>query len=469
MKKNSRLIALLLALLTVILPACSAGTGHDVTTEADTTATETTEAVTTVITTEEPSISVVVTPETTPEPPPETIPETTEEETTSPYPPHDGETVRILMQNGKSEAFTSEFAEGELASYLSAREAALLADHNTVIIMSSCADIVDRVKNGVLAASNDFDFMLLNVDAGAELLTYGALEALSEAGIGITPKTAGVRESLTESMTVGASVYLIACDALISDLSSFSVIEYNGAKLSSDPVKKAVDGEFTAEALLNYVTELKTDSLSVDQDSILALFCAVGGEVFVKNGNGLPLSALSDDKDFSKKYENALGLLKNHSQTNSKTVFTVTKISPARAGVTLLPLPKENSGSEYVTLADAGSLTLLAAPIGVVDGLRLAKLFNCLCVASGDVRFAERAKFIDKNNQYGEPVLSILESSAKLDLGILLGWGDIDDYIADSLASGKTAGDMLGDRVVPLRNKAIETAAGILAERLNIK
>ncbi len=455
MKKNSRLLALLLALLMILLPACSDVGQHEETAEADTTAPKTTE---TVIpeTTEEPSISVVVTPVTTPE-------------TSSPYPPHDGETVRVLIQDGKSEAFTSDFAEGELASYLSAREAALLADHNTVIRVSSSADIVDRVKNGVQTANNDFDFLLLNSSAGAELLTYGALEALSEAGIDITPKTAGVRESLTESLTVGGLVYLVACDALISDLSSFSVIEYNGAKLSSDPAKMAADGEFTVELMLDYITELKTDSFAIGQNSMLALFSAVGGEVFVKDGRGVPLSALSEDGDFSQKYDSTLSLAQNDSQTNREAVFTVTEISPIREGVTALPLPKANSNAEYVTLTDAGSLTLLAAPIGVVDGQRLSKLLNCLCVASGDLRAAERAKYIDTKNQYGEPIFSILEESAVLDLGILFGWGDIDDYIADSLASGKSAKDMLGDRVVSMRNKAVETAAGILADRLKIK
>ena len=464
MKKNSRLIALLLAFL-MILPACSTvGVGGD-TTKPDTTAPETTENDIAETTTEEPSVSVAVTPDTAPE----TTHEATLEETTSPYPPHDGETVRILIQNGKSEAFTSEFADGELLSYLSARESALLADHNTVVRVTASADIVERIKNGVQTSNNDFDFLLLNAAAGAELLTYGALEALSEVGIGITPKTAGVRESLTESLTVGGEAYLVACDALISDLSSLKVIEYNGAALSSDPLQKAADGDFTVEALLNYIAELKTDSFAVEQNSLLAIFSGVGGKVFVENEKGLPLSALTEDKDFSKKYETALALIKNDSQTNRTAAFTVTGISPVRDGVTILPLPKANSESEYVTLTEAGTLTLLAAPIGVVDGVRLAKLFNCLCVASGDLRAAERAKYIDTNNQYSEPILSIIESTAQLDLGIMLGWGDIDEYIASSLASGKSAKDMLADRVASMRNKAVETATKILADRLNIK
>ncbi len=457
MKMNSRLIALLLALL-MILSACSACGGEDDTTQADTTAPETTATTVNPETTEEPSVSVGVIPDTNHE--------TTLEETTSPYPPHDGETIRILIQNGKSEAFTSEFAEGELASYLSAREAALLADHNTLLKVSVSADIVDRVKNGVLAANNDFDFLLLDSDSGAELLTYGALEALSEVGINITPKTEGVRESLTESMSVVGGVYLIACDALTSDLSSLRVIEYNGARLSSDPSKTAADGDFTLEVLMNYIVELKTDAFAFEQSSILALFGAMGGEIFVKNAKGLPLSALAEDGNFAKKYENAMKLVQNDSQSNRAAAFTVTGISHARDGVTFLPLPKADASSQYVTLVDESGLTLLAAPLGVVDGIRLSKLFNCLCVASGDLRAAERAKYIDGNNQYAESIISILESAAKLDLGILLGWGDLDKYIADSLSSGRSSSEMLGDRVVSMRNKAAETAAGILAERL---
>ena len=460
MKKNSRLIALLLAFV-IILPACSSiGGGEDVT-KTDTTASETTANVIPG-TTEEPSISVVVTPDTDPE----TSLETTVEETTSPYPPHDGETIRILIQNGKSEAFTSEFAEGDLASYLGAREAALLADHNTLIKMSVSADIVDRVKNGVLAADNAFDFLLLNSTAGAELLTYGALEDLSEVGIDITTKTAGVRESLTESMSVGGGVYLVACEALISDLPALRAIEYNGAPLSSDPEKTAVDGDFTVELLLNYISELQTDAFAVEQSSIMTLFSAIGGEIFVKNASGMPLSALAEDANFALKYESAMQLVRNDSQTNRTAAFTVAGISPAREGITLLPLPKANENAEYITLVDDSNITFLAAQIGVVDGQRLAKLFNCLCVASGDLRTAERAKYVDEGNQYSEQIFSILENTAKLDLGVLFGWGDLDEYIADSMASGRTSSDVLGDRIVSMRNKTVETAARILAERL---
>ena len=460
MKKNSRLPALLLALLLFVLSACSPSGLYEETTEADSTAPKTTDTVNPE-TTEEPSISVVVVPDTTPEIPPE--------ETTSPYPPHDGETIRVLVQNAGGEAFISDLADGELATYLSAREAALFADHNTIIRASVSADIVDRVKNGVLSSNNDFDFLILNTFAGAELLTYGALEALSEVGIDITPTTSGVHTSLTESLSIGGGTYLVACDALISEMSSLRVIEYGGAALSSDPLKMAAEGKFTVELLLNYISELKNDAFAVEQSSILALFSAVGGEVFVRNGKGIPQSSLSEDRDFSEKYENALGLLKQDSGTNRTAAFTVTEISPAREGVSILPLPKADADSEYVTLADASSMSLLAAPVGVVDGVRLAKLFNCLCVASGDLRAAERAKYIDSKSEFGEPIFAILEDSVRLDLGIILGWGDIDDYIADSLAGGKSAKNMLGDRVATMRNKAVETAAGILAERLNIK
>ena len=220
-----------------------------------------------------------------------------------------------------------------------------------MIRVSRSADIVDRIKTGIQTANNDFDFLLLNSKSGAELLTYGALEALSEAGI---------------------------CDALVSDLSSLRAIEYSGAELSSDPAKAAAEGDFTVELLLNYIAELKTDSFAVEQDSMLALFSGVGGRVFVENEKGIPLSALTEDKDFSKKYESVLGLIKNDSQTNRAAAFTVTGISPARDGVTVLPLPKASAEAEYVTLTEAGTLTLLAAPIGVVAGVRLAKLFNCL-------------------------------------------------------------------------------------------
>ena len=91
MKKYSRSLALLLALLMMIsVAACAGESIPEETTEAETASTaapETTETVTEV-TTEEPNVSVVA-PETTAETAPET------------QPPEASDTIRIIMQNGK--------------------------------------------------------------------------------------------------------------------------------------------------------------------------------------------------------------------------------------------------------------------------------------------------------------------------------------------------------------------------------
>ena len=66
-------------------------------------------------------------------------------------------------------------------------------------------------------------------------------------------------------------------------------------------------------------------------------------------------------------------------------------------------------------------------------------------------------------------MIDIIEKGATLDLGILFGWGDIRDHIADGFNKSKSADDILADRMTEMRNKAAETAASILAGKLGIE
>lgn len=456
MKKNSRLTALLLALFLLLgSAACSAG-GEEETTVPETTASTSAPETTVEITEEttEEAITVVAPPETTT--PPETLP------------PEPSDILRILTQDGVGEALLSALGAEEDCDLLAAREQKLLYEHGLVIELSKTANLSEKVQNDLLAGNSQYDLLLTNATLGVELLASGLLENLSEAGIDITPDSIGIHKSITESLTVGSGSYLIHSEALVSSLTSTYALKYNGASLSSDPVKKVLGGEFTVELMLTYISELNTDAFSLSFSPSLALFTGVGGEIFTKDEKGIPVSTLSADTGFAAKYDAALSLLSSASESE-KAAFTVAKLSSASVGEIYLPLPKADSNSQYRSLVDAKSLSLLAAPAGVVGGKRLATLINALSLTSYDYKEAVRNRIVGESGMDGKNMLGIIETSMCLDLGSLLGWGDLDDHIADNMKKGTSAADLLADRMTTMRNKAVETAAGIVADRLGIK
>lgn len=454
MKKYSRLTALLLAVFMLLgCAACSGGETEDTTeaeTAATTTAPETTEA-DTEETTEE-SITVVAPPETTD--PPET------------EPPKPEEILRIIMQKGGGEAILSALADEEIAPLLDAREQALLYEHSAQIELSKTEDLEGHVKNHALAGDSRYDLVLTSPMTGIELLSASALENLAGAGISITPESIGTRRSITESLSVGGRVYLFASDALVSDIGATYAIRYGGGKLSSDPVEKALAGEFTAELMLTYIAETE-NAFSLSSASALTLFHGVGGRIFDTNEKGIPSSAVNAGTSFGSAYSSALTIYSK--ATEKEAVFTLERLAPLAEGEIYLPIPKANSDMNYSAPIDHDRVYLFAAPVGVISGNRLNTLVTALAACSSDYREAARWKIIGNGADRSADTLRIIEDCGRLDLGVLFGWGDISEHVRKGLESNKTAADILADRMTDMRNKAAETAASILADKLGIK
>lgn len=449
MKKHSRLTALLLALFMLFgSTACSGGETEEIT-ETVATTPETTEAIT-AETTEE-SIPVVATPETT-------VPET--------VPPKAEETIRIIMQDGKGEVILSALADDKYKPVLDAREKALLYDHCAQIELSKADDLESTVKNHALAGVIQYDLVLTDTLIGIELLSSGALENLASAGISITPDSIGIRKSITESLSVGNGIYLFASDALVSDLTSTYALKYNGAKLSSDPVEKALAGEFTAELLLTYISETE-NAFSIGSAAPLMLFRGLGGQIFDKNEKGIPSSAVNENTNFAAVYDAALDIYSKSTQNDA--VFTIEKLSPLAEGEIYLPMPKANADMTYSAPIDHKTVYLFAAPMGVVSGNRLNTIVTALAVSSNDYREAVRAEIIGKGIERSAEMLNVIENSERLDLGILFGWGDLCGHVENGLKTNRSCADILADRMTEMRNKAAETAASILADKLGIK
>ena len=446
-------MALLLAILVLFsVAACTASNDPEDTSEtetADTAAPESTETVTDV-TTEEPSVSVVAPPETTTETvtPPET------------EPPKETDTVRIIMQNGIGEAILSGLGEEKYKPLLSDRESALLRDYGLGIELSKTEKLAEKIENLVLAGEYKYDLILTDPLIGTEMLSSGLLEDLSGVGIDIE-NAPGIRESITESLKVGGGIYLYSSYALMSDIHSAYALKYNGAKLSSDPVAKALSGDLTTELLLTYVKE---SSFSLGSASPLTLYRGVGGEIFTKNASGIPTSALTDPTLFVITYSETLALMS--ASTDNTSAFTVEKISLLKNGEVYLPIPKASVELRYSVPLDHETLSVLAAPVGVVSGTRLTGLISAINSSSGAYREAVRADITTNGAAESDNLLKLIEDNARLDLGILFGWGDIHELISDALTKGTPSDTLLSDRMTEMRNKAVDAAAKIVAERL---
>ncbi len=447
MKTHSRLTALMLMLFTLIsLISCSAG--GDTTDTSDMSSPETTATVT-AETTPEPVISVVAPPETT-------------EEITEPLPePED--TLLILKEKGLS--LGNLFSAEENAVLQSKLEERFLREHKATVSIGEADDIIKTVTDSVAAGAAAADLLMLCPDSGITLLTRGLLEDLGMAGISINSNSTGVRKSLTESLVVGGT-YLIACDALSSYLPASYALKYDGTALSSDPVQAVLSDKFTVELMLTYISEKGEGTLAIGSASPLIVYRGVGGHIFAKDENGMPVSAPAKHEGFSGKYRAALELYAA-SSSESKGIFTLTKLSPDENAV-WLPLPKESESIEYSTPLDTEGVVLFAAPAGVIDGRRLATLFNAYNLVASDYRDAARAKLAYAEVEHSADLLTVIESSATIDLGPILGWGNIHKLLEDELKKGTSPEDILADRVVQMQNKAVESAAAILAGRLNI-
>ena len=457
MKKYSRSLALLLAILMIIpIIACADSDTPTETTAAETeaetastTAPETTE-INIAITTEEPEVSTAPPPETTEDtaPPPGT------------EPPKASDTIRIIMQNDAGEAVISGIAEEKYKYALEDREKALLFEHGLEIELSRTEDLAKNIKNLVLSGEYKYDLILTDPLAGTEMLSFGLLEDLSGVGINIE-NAPGIRESITESLSVGGGIYLYSSYALISDISSAYALKYNGAKLSSDPVAKALSGDFTTELFITYVKE---SSFSLGNTSALTLYRGIGGEIFTKNASGIPTSALLNADAFSKTYGETLNLISV--STDSGAIFTPEKLSELKNGEIYLPIPKASAELTYSAPMDHETLSVFAAPAGVISGTRLNNLISALNSSSGAYREAARKEITENGAKNADASLKLIEDNSRLDLGILFGWGDIDKLISDGLAKGTAFETLLSDRMTEMRNKAVDAAAKIVAERL---
>lgn len=444
MKKHGRIFALLLTAVMLISIAACAGCAPANITDDLTSAPDQTTVGTDDVTSDTTSV---------------------EEVSTAPIetaPPEAEDVLMILKQSGQS--ISSLFDDEENRTLANARADRFLREHSSAAVVREVTDIVAFGKTAATSGETGHDLLMLDTKSGAKLLIGAYLENLDEAGISINSDTVGVRKELTEELTFGGT-YLVACDALSSYLSASYALKYNGSALSSDPVAAALDGTFTVELMLQYIAEQGGECLAVDDISPLVLYRGVGGRVFEKDGRGLPISALTLT-NFPNVYTAACDLY-NRSSSINEGVFRLAKVGDDTDAV-WLPIPKADASAEYSTPLDTTDVVLFGATVGVIDGARLHTLFTAYNLVSSDHIEAARAKLTHADRPHSAELAAIIGSTASIDLGTILGWGDIDDVLASGLSSNTKISSLLNDRVVQMQNEAVEAAAAIVAGKLEI-
>ncbi len=455
MKKHSRLTALLLVLLMLAaLASCDAGQSAESTDPTGTTAPETTAAVTTEISTED-------TADISTDTPPESS-DTTEPEQTLPPEAQDA----LLILKPRELTVLTLFDDEENRALRDARAERLLNEYRVAARINEAENITSALENAAASGIPVCDLLMLDPLLGVKLLIGAELENLDEAGISINSESAGVRRSLTESLVFGGT-YLIACDALSSYLPASYALKYNGKSLSSDPVAAALDGSFTVELMLEYIAESTEHCLALGEISPLILYRGIGGHIFAHDEHGLPASALVMHQAFVSRLTRAQSLY-SKSLKSEDGIFTLTKLK-YEPGAIWLPIPKAETAIDYSVPLDTDGVVLFAAPAGVIDGTRLASLFTAYNLVSSDYRDAARAKLADASVARSAELIALIESSATIDFGPILGWGDIDKVIENGIISGARPSEILTDRVVKLQNEAVQTAAAIIADRLGLE
>lgn len=464
--QHSRLIALLLAVLTLLTfcASCSTDGGAEDSTEGDISAGTTAE-----ITTEEPSISVIV-------PPVTSAPETSAPEDSGDVsveitdPPTPTDYLRILIQSGMGEAIVSQLSSEEDAELLDRRLSEMTLGFRASLTLTSTTNMIATVQSEVLSGESNYDMLLLCAPHASELFCSALLEDLSEAGIGIKPESAGIRHSLTESLSLGGGNYIISPDGLVSDLYSSYALKFKSDAISENLVSKALSGDFTLDSLTACI---KDRGAGADlSGSPLALYSAFGGRLFELSDLRLPVMGMDADS-FTPAYSAALSAFGLGSSEND-AVFTLCKLEAVDGKEVFLPMPKLDAQSEYVTPVDVDTMSFFAAPAGVVEGERLARLLEAFDLSSSEYRNAVRDRMVGADIEGGErslarKLIENIESAARADLGSLLGWGDLDEYIAEGIRNNVSASSLKGDREAKLRREAIATASEIIAERLGIK
>lgn len=416
-------------------------------------------------------------------------------------PDTNGFVLSILCDTDSSDSFTAEEDASDERNVRVERRNAHLAEETGAYIGKS---IVPSVYETAFAdtLSGDHTYSLYAAGAADELsllLSAGLLRDVSDSQY-IRMKDPWFDGAVMEDLSLYGDAYLIS-SSIADARQNTAVLVYDRALYARDAAEEsgktlsavALDGELTLEVLLVEsravgvntevlpLEETETADLAVslsDEESfrgfgfgsedIFPLYVAAGGSFATAEVTSLSamrqnIAALTPILTDASSIENPHAFADGATLFSVHTLSEVMALREANADVGILPLPKRNAEEAYRCYVDPHGATMLALPRDGAEADKVEYLvYRMAFLSMGyiDPLFYEN---IAGESTDDREVLELILDSTVCDLSGLLGYGDIEDLVADTA--------LYGDERLALnyynRKTLYEKALSILEKRLN--
>lgn len=339
----------------------------------------------------------------------------------------------------------------------------LTRDYGIRITERDDADIVKTVRNAVLSGkSDDCGVLLLTTQNAVTLFNEGHLQDLSAAGIEADEHLPS--GDVSRALAFDGGVYMLYSNALSSKFTSAYGVLYRADALDAELAKLVLDGDFTLEIAMSMAKGMGSSlSANIDAKGISLIYRGLGGRLFETGKSGLPAVALNSEAD-SAAYSALLG--SSAAITAEGGMFTVAKLSAAKAGEFYLPMPKANSAQEgYVTPLDTDTASVLALPDGITSGAFVKRAFEAISAASADAP-AKMAATIAPTEGDARAIAEKIVASLSIEPSLVYGWGDMSEFLFENLVWRVDIDTVLADKSLSDRREAVDIAASIIKGRI---
>lgn len=415
-------------------------------------------------------------------------------------PDTEGFVLSILCDTDASDFFvTDEGAPTALSERVEKRNAHLTAETGAYITRILVPSVYDAAWTNSLSGMNEYSLYAADAAEGlSPLLSAGLLRDVSGSQY-IRTADAWFDGTVMESLSLYGGQYLIS--STVADArQNTAVLLYDRTLYERSRTEEhertltavALDGEWTFEQFLvasrgaeraestallagNALPELSVSlaeeevfhGFSYGEEDIFPLYVAAGGSFCEGEIVSLPVlkNGLATLMPLT---EDASSVENPDAFAEGATLFTVATLAEAATlresgiDVGILPLPKPSEDADYRAYIDPRGAAMLALPRDDSDAEKVEYLiYRMAFLSAGYVEpyFAERIAGDDPDTR---SVLTLISESTVCDLAGLLGYGEIETLVAETVLSGN-------DRLTMdyyNRKTLYEKALSILEKRL---
>jgi len=394
-------------------------------------------------------------------------------------PVSDDENSFVIMRSSKGESI--EIFSEDYKEILSKRNETVKARCGLTVKEIISDDLKNAVGFGHLAG-DEYEALILNaLEEGTSLMCSGVLQDLGATGIDLSFASSSAIESLAKDLSYSGHMYLMPFKGLLSDISSSYVVTVKKGSSAEETLKSAykenlycLDTLYTImkdfeDALDNYYDngdesepEPEGAFISGGEEAMEALLLGAGGRVLTTSEKigSVPLSNLYES-GFSSAFSAVSGIVTYVSDGDES--ISVVKLSDIDfENVIAFPMPPLNITAEYITPVDVRTLSVFAAPNGMIFGQKMVDLLETL--ASETIAVREQAQLLPGDADGS--VSRFVFSSQHLETAKLFTWGELYEVAFDYLGPYGYSG-LLATSDLSKRLAAAKSAAEIIRKRLD--